>query len=180
VRVAALVKPSEPGMTRFVITMRQAVHLIETALNTMEGGEVFIPVLPACAMEDLAEAAFTYDGRMYTGLRPGGEKRHELLMSGEGASRAVDLTGVSIVLPHLATWREKSVWDHEPKATPVLHSSQFAEQLSLLETPRRPYDLHDRGRTAPHDVPGAGHISIKSLATTMRPLKCAAARSIHI
>jgi hypothetical protein len=73
-------------MTRFVITMRQAIHLIESALNTMEGGEVFIPMLPACTRP---------------GLRPGGENRHELLMSGEEATRAVDLTGVSIVLPTL-------------------------------------------------------------------------------
>jgi FlaA1/EpsC-like NDP-sugar epimerase len=85
-------------------------------------------------MENLAEAAFPgHAPHVYTGLRPGGEKRHELLMSGEEAARAVDLTGVSIVLPHLATWREKSMWAHEPKAAPVLRSSQFAEQLSVQE-----------------------------------------------
>ena len=87
-------------------------------------------------MEDLAWAVTDPRNSLeqhYTGLRPGGEKRHELLMSGEEASRAVDLTGVSIVLPHLATWWEKSVWAHEPKAAPVLRSSQFAEQLSVPE-----------------------------------------------
>jgi FlaA1/EpsC-like NDP-sugar epimerase len=131
---------TEPGMTRFVITMRQAVHLIETALDTMEGGEVFIPQLPACTMEDLAHAAFPGHDEcsvrvtMYTGLRPGGEKRHELLLSGEEATRAVDLTGVSIVLPHLATWREKSIWAHEPKAAPVLRSSQGAALLPYVHS----------------------------------------------
>jgi FlaA1/EpsC-like NDP-sugar epimerase len=95
-----------------------------------------VPQLPACTVEDLAIAAYGDVGRqpmVVTGLRPGGEKRHELLMSGEEAQRAVDLTGVSIVLPHLATWREKSRWDLEPKAAPVLRSSQFAEQLSVPE-----------------------------------------------
>lgn len=124
--------------------MRQAVHLIESPLGTMEGGEVVIPMLPAATMEDLATAAAglpvaPYPGRIYTGLRPGGGKRHELLMSGEEATRAVDLEGISIILPHQATWREKSVWDHEPKAAPVLRSSQFAEQLSVTE-PRRRYE----------------------------------------
>jgi FlaA1/EpsC-like NDP-sugar epimerase len=92
----------------------------------MEGGEVFTPKLPACTMENLAIAfrgGLARQPVILTGLRPGGEKHHELLMSGEEALRAVDLTGLSIVLPHLATWREKSVWDHEPKAAPVLRSS---------------------------------------------------------
>jgi hypothetical protein len=54
-------------------------------------------------------------------------------MSGEEAARAVDLTGISIVLPHQATWREKNRWAHEPTAASVLRSSQFAEQLSVPE-----------------------------------------------
>jgi UDP-N-acetylglucosamine 4,6-dehydratase len=53
---------TEPGMTRFVITMGQAVHLIESALNTMEGGEVFIPQLPACTMEEPAECGLPLAG----------------------------------------------------------------------------------------------------------------------
>jgi hypothetical protein len=149
---------------------------------------VFIPMLPACMMEDLA-AAFMGEligPWIYTGLRPGGEKRHELLMSGEEAVRAVDLTGVSIVLPHLATWREKSRWDLQPKAAPVLRSSQFAEQLSVRaagaagdrEGCAMSTDVTSRRRSPARRA--GGHISIKSLATTMRPLKCAAARSIHI
>jgi hypothetical protein len=89
--------------------MRQAVKLIDSAVNTMEGGEIFIPQLPACMVETLAEAAFPgHAPHLYTGLRPGGEKRHELLMSGEEAARAVDphdFPGVSIVLPHLRSPR---------------------------------------------------------------------------
>lgn len=124
-----------PGMTRFVISMRGAINLIESALFAMEGGEVFVPTLPACAMEDLAEAvgvARTGINWPYTGLRPGGEKMHEMLMSTEEATRALDAAGVNVILPHSATWREKSAWSL--MGSPVFErNSETAQRLTVNE-----------------------------------------------
>lgn len=101
------------GMTRFLITMQQAIALIETALDNMEGGEVFVPTLSSCAMENLAEAVFPDYPRSsyaYSGLRPGGEKMHEMLLSAEEDMRCARWKDINIILPHSATWREKSNW----------------------------------------------------------------------
>ena len=43
---------TEPSMTRFVITICQAVNLIESAVNTMEGGEVSFPTSQPARWED--------------------------------------------------------------------------------------------------------------------------------
>jgi hypothetical protein len=60
-------------------------------------------------------------------------------MSGKEAARAVDLTGLSLIFPHQATWREKSVRARELKAAPVIRSGQGAPQLPVQELRRRGY-----------------------------------------
>jgi UDP-N-acetylglucosamine 4,6-dehydratase len=123
------------GMTRFLITMGQAVQLIEDALTHMEGGEIFVPTLPACSIETLAAVVFpTYYNYhyTYTGLRPGGEKLHETLLSADEAAHSVD-SGCSVILPHISPWRTSSKWAHEPKCAPFARSSDTALQLNVNE-----------------------------------------------
>ena len=113
---------SEPHMTRFIITMEQAVAVIDAALDSMEGGEVFVPYrLPSALMEDLAQAVSTVAEYIYKGLRPGGEKMHELLLSEEESHRTVH---PGVILPHQSTWRETSIWRHEPLIEPGEISSR--------------------------------------------------------
>lgn len=124
-----------PGMTRFLITMQQAIGLIGSALFAMEGGEVFVPTLPACTMENLAIAAYGDVGRqpmVVTGLRPGGEKMHEMLLSAEETTRALDAAGINVILPHSATWREKSAWSMAGTSV-FARTSETAQQLSVNE-----------------------------------------------
>lgn len=80
---------TDPAMSRFVITFPQAIQMIETSLMTMTGGEIFVPRLTSVRMEDLAIAIAgpTYP-RLVVGLRPGGEKMHETLMTDEEMKRA--------------------------------------------------------------------------------------------
>ena len=113
---------TEPHMTRFIITMEQAVGVIDAALESMEGGEVFVPYkLPAALMEDLAQAVCTGAEYIYGGLRPGGEKMHELLLSEEESHRTVH---PGVMLPHQSTWREKSHWMNEALIAPGEVSSR--------------------------------------------------------
>lgn len=122
------------GMTRFLITMEQAIRLIEEALASMEGGEVFVPTLPACMMEDLAEAAHPGWLSGYVGLRPGGEKMHEMLLSAEEAAHSVLLRNKTIILPHSATWRGESQWKGQaPTAAFYARTSETAQQLTVNE-----------------------------------------------
>jgi FlaA1/EpsC-like NDP-sugar epimerase len=71
---------THPEMTRFLITLKQATELVFHATNDCNGGEVYVPDLPACNIVDLAKAM---GGEKYplrfVGIRPG-EKIHECLI----------------------------------------------------------------------------------------------------
>jgi len=94
-------------MTRFWLTLDQAVDVIKHALATMDGGEIIVPRLKAAHLTDIAHALVHGDCVMEeTGLRPGGEKLHEVLVGGEEASRTRDLGEYFVIEPHLPTWRK--------------------------------------------------------------------------
>jgi UDP-N-acetylglucosamine 4,6-dehydratase len=55
-RGATRVPVSHPGMTRFWMTVDEAVHLIRWTADVMIGGELVVPLLPAYRLGDLATA----------------------------------------------------------------------------------------------------------------------------
>src|SRR5207248_1372630 len=77
---------TDERMTRFWITLDQAVDLVYFALEHMTGGEVFIPKIPSMRVVDLAEAMAPGVPRDVIGIRPG-EKLHEVLEIGRASCR---------------------------------------------------------------------------------------------
>jgi FlaA1/EpsC-like NDP-sugar epimerase len=89
-------------MTRFLLSLDQAVDLIFTALKDAGRGETFIPKVPSANMTDVARALI---GDLpieivFTGVRPG-EKTHEILISEEEANRTIDRGKHYAILPIL-------------------------------------------------------------------------------
>lgn len=70
---------TDPGMTRFWITVEQGVRFVLNSLDRMVGGEVFIPKIPASDVQTLADAIAPDVRHEVIGARPG-EKRHESLI----------------------------------------------------------------------------------------------------
>jgi FlaA1/EpsC-like NDP-sugar epimerase len=71
---------THPDMTRFLITLRQATELVFYATKYSNGGEIYVPDLPACKIVDLAKAmAGDKYPLNYVGIRLG-EKIHECLI----------------------------------------------------------------------------------------------------
>ena len=100
---------SDPGMTRFVMTLKDAVHLVITSMFLAKGGEVFITKMKVLRIEDLAEVMISLISPLYgykppkmelrkIGARPG-EKLYEELMNDEETRRAFDTKDFFIVLP---------------------------------------------------------------------------------
>jgi UDP-N-acetylglucosamine 4,6-dehydratase len=114
-RQAALGAPltvTSTDMTRFVLTIEQAVSYAFEAMTDMEGGEVFVPILPSARMLDLAEAVVG-EPREYrvTGLRDGGEKLAEALLTVEEPWRTVRRGDrFYVVTPSVAPWRNGGWW----------------------------------------------------------------------
>ena len=79
-----------PEMTRFLLTLEDAVDTIFAAVRSAEAGETYIPRCPSAKMTDLA--AYLIGDKpietVITGIRPG-EKIHEILLSEEEATRTV-------------------------------------------------------------------------------------------
>lgn len=80
---------TDPRMTRFLMTMADAVELVCSALRYMQGGEVFIPKLRGARMVDLAGVVAPGCVQRPIGLR-GVEKLHESLVESSEVGRMYD------------------------------------------------------------------------------------------
>lgn len=122
---------SDPRMTRFWVTLEQAVEFVLRALEMMRGGEIFVPHIPAAPILTLAEA-ITVGPLIYveTGIRPGGEKLHESMLSEDEVRRARRWRGFYVVPPALRTW-DATPWPGEPVPADLLYRSDvWSWQLS--------------------------------------------------
>ena len=94
---------TDRAMTRFILTLDQAIALVFTAVQQGVGGEIFVQKSPALAMGDLAEVmarSVKPAARVSeTGAR-GGEKLHEILISEEEALRTVERPDHFVIVPH--------------------------------------------------------------------------------
>ena len=92
---------TDQRMTRFWITVAQAVEFVRHAVNVMAGGEIFVPKLPSVRIVDLASIVAPSAKIDEIGIRAG-EKLHETLVTEEEARHAVDLGWAYNVLPEHA------------------------------------------------------------------------------
>ncbi len=76
-------------MTRFWISLEQAVELVLLAMEDMQGEETFVPKIPSMRIVDLAKAVRSDAMIKEIGIRPG-EKMHEVLLTADEARHARD------------------------------------------------------------------------------------------
>ena len=100
---------TDPSMTRFIMSIREAVRLVIDSAGLARGGEVFITKMPVIRIKDLAEVMIRQLAPAYghdpaeikiriIGSKPG-EKLYEELMSHEETRRALELPRYFAVLP---------------------------------------------------------------------------------
>ena len=76
-------------MTRFWLSLGQAVDLVMFGIDEMDGGEIFVPKIPSMRVVDLAKAIAPEATLKEIGVRPG-EKIHEMLLTAEEARTACE------------------------------------------------------------------------------------------
>ena len=85
---------TEPSMTRFVMTLDEAVDLVLFAFTNGASGDILVQKAPACTIETLAKAVtglFAPDHEIKViGIRHG-EKMYETLLTNEECANALDL-----------------------------------------------------------------------------------------
>ena len=90
-------------MTRFFITLPQAVKFVTDSFELMQGGELYVPRIPSMKIVDLAQAVAPGAQMHEIGLRPG-EKLHEEMISPEEGRRALLIGDRYVLQPDLASW----------------------------------------------------------------------------
>jgi UDP-N-acetylglucosamine 4,6-dehydratase len=95
---------THPEMTRFAITLPQAVEFALRSLTDMEGGEVFIPKIPSVRVLDLIEAIAPGCEIDVIGIRPG-EKLHECLLSRDDSRYTLDAGASYVIQPAFRFWK---------------------------------------------------------------------------
>jgi UDP-N-acetylglucosamine 4,6-dehydratase len=93
-------------MTRFWITLDQAVGFVLKALRRMRGGEIFVPKLPSMRLLDLAEAVAPGCVLDEVGIRPG-EKLHEMMIGAEDARKAIEFEDHYVIQPAFPWWSDE-------------------------------------------------------------------------
>ena len=97
-------------MTRFLLSLNQAVDTVFAAVKHAKRGETYIPIAPAALVTDIAKALIgkrKIDVKI-TGIRPG-EKLSEILVSEEEIHHAIRRGDYYAILPMLPELSDKSV-----------------------------------------------------------------------
>jgi FlaA1/EpsC-like NDP-sugar epimerase len=93
-------------MTRFLLSLEQAVDTVFAALREAAAGETYIPRVPSAKVIDVAKALIADRDieTTVTGIRPG-EKVHEILVSDEEAHRTIERGEYYVIKPMLPELR---------------------------------------------------------------------------
>jgi UDP-N-acetylglucosamine 4,6-dehydratase len=118
---------TDDRMTRFWITLDQAVDLVMHALHHAIGGEVFVPKIPSVRVVDLAEAIAPGVPREVVGIRPG-EKLHEVLLTDDESRHTLESESLYVVCPEQPSWRfDTDLIDGKPLESEKVYSSDTNE-----------------------------------------------------
>jgi len=112
---------TDARMTRFWITLPQAVQFVIDSFADMKGGELYVPRIPSMKVTDLAEAIAPGSKLMEIGIRPG-EKLHEEMIASADAPRTLERSDRYVVAPTLAIWGGYRA----PAGTPVAEAFSYS------------------------------------------------------
>ena len=109
IRMGGPVTLTDPAMTRFIMTLEEAVRLVLDSVALAKGGEVFVTKMPVARIADLAEVMIEELGPRYghsaenielrtVGCKPG-EKLYEELINEEEVRRTIELERYFVVFP---------------------------------------------------------------------------------
>jgi len=123
---------TDERMTRFWITLDQAVSFVLASLAEMRGGEIFVPKLPSMKVTDLVAALAPKCCMTTTGIRPG-EKLHEEMISQDDSRHTVDRGDHFAILPEIE-WTHQERVDGEPLPHDFRYTSDANDDW--LDAPR--------------------------------------------
>ena len=124
---------TDPSMTRFTITMDQALELILTAIKKGHGGEVFVPKLKAYRLDTLKDAILdilkTSAKIEKIPVRPG-EKFHESLINSEELRNTFEVNNLYVILDKQMHSETFSKWNNLKETS--LKNQYSSDKVEIL------------------------------------------------
>ena len=94
-------------MTRFWISLDEAVNFVFKCVELSRGGELFVPKIPSMNIVDLAKILGPNCKLKEVGIRPG-EKIHEMLISESDAPNTLEFENHYVIMPQFKWWKINS------------------------------------------------------------------------
>jgi UDP-N-acetylglucosamine 4,6-dehydratase len=94
---------TDERMTRFMITLSQAVNLVWDAFDDSVGGEIYVKKIPSMGIMDIANAVSNSSKTEIIGIRPG-EKLHEQMIGEEDCLYTYEYKNYFKILPAINDW----------------------------------------------------------------------------
>jgi len=116
---------TDKRMTRFNITLQDAIKFVLNSLKIMQGGEVFVPKIPSFRVVDLAKAMYPQKKIKIIGLRPG-EKIHEEMISNGESLNTIKYKNSYIICPQSEFFK----WDKKFHLKSKVGAKKFPENSS--------------------------------------------------
>ncbi len=89
---------TDERMTRFWLTLDQAVNFVIQFFGEMRSGEIFVPKIPSLHIVDLAKAIAPQLPLSFSGMRDG-EKLHELMISSDDSRHTIEFKDHYVIIP---------------------------------------------------------------------------------
>lgn len=134
---------TDPEMTRFHISLEDAIRMVLWALENLQGGEIFVPKIPSYKIMDLANAISPDCEKKLTGIRAG-EKIHEEMINVSDSCSTIDVGKYYVILPFQRNSQKQDYckkfggkfvppnWSYNSGSNPVFLST--AQLRTLLQT----------------------------------------------
>ena len=104
-------------MTRFMISLDQAVQLVWLSFTDMQGGEIYVKKIPSMKVTDIARSISPKAKFEIIGIRPG-EKLHEQMISREDSYSTYEYSNYYKILPQINEWKNDKLRIKKGKKVP--------------------------------------------------------------
>jgi UDP-N-acetylglucosamine 4,6-dehydratase (inverting) len=118
-RSSGVLPITDPGMTRFNISLQEGVDMVLWAVEHAWGGEILVPKIPSYRITDVAKAIGPDCEHSIIGVRAG-EKIHEEMITASDSFNTVDMGRYYAILPAGAKYSLQEYCE-KTKARPVEH-----------------------------------------------------------
>lgn len=95
-----ILRVTDEKMTRFTVTLQDAINFVLNCTTKMIGGEIFVPKLPSYNILQLAKVMSPESKIEITGMRAG-EKLHELMIGKYETNQTIDCDDFYVIIPSI-------------------------------------------------------------------------------